>query len=102
MAIYIYILNMYNGTNIKFIKDDILMCPLTLQPITIKKFKDENNPIQLCHEESVADRKIYYDSEKKKLEFASRPNNLFLGYKLGNMQQQNMTIYDYLWNILKI
>ena len=55
----------YNN-GIKFIKDDILICPLTMQPISIKKFKDENNPIQLCHEESVAHRKIYYDSEKKK------------------------------------
>ncbi len=85
----------YGEKKVSFIIDGILICPLTKKVITLREFKNKEDPIQLCHEESVAHRRIYYDSKMNCISTAARPNNLFLGFKLGNMQQQNMTINEY-------
>ena len=85
----------YGEKKVEFIIDGVLTCPLTTKVITLREFKNEEDPIQLCHEESVAHRRIYYDSKMNRICTAARPNNLFLGFKLGNMQQQNMTINEY-------
>jgi len=82
-----------------FIKDGVLICPLTNKKISVKDFnkkdKDNKNPIEICHEISVADEKICYDEKNKCIITAAAPNNLFFGYKSGNMMQQNMTIEEY-------
>jgi len=82
-----------------FIKDGVLICPLTNKKISVIDFnkndKDNKNPIEICHEISVADEKICYDEKNKCIITAAAPNNLFFGYKSGNMMQQNMTIEEY-------
>jgi len=82
---------------VSFIKDGVLICPLTNKKISVIDFnkKDNEDPIEICHDISVADGKIYYDKKNKCVITAAAPNNLFFGFKSGNMQQQNMTIEKY-------
>ena len=86
---------------VEFIIDGILTCPLTNEQITVERFRDGDNPVQICHEESAADNKLYFDQTQGRVCTAVRPNNLFFGYKLGNMQQQNMDIITFHKNWLQ-
>jgi hypothetical protein len=84
----------------------ILRCPLTLNNISIKQFEIENrsksnNYIDICHNEAVSKEKLYYDNTRRCILTAARPQNLFWGEKLGNMQQQDFTINEYLNDVVK-
>ena len=92
----------------------ILICPLTLNKISINQFDKENlktndynetmlaeqKQMQICHNEAVSKKRIYYDKTRGCILTAARPQNLFWGEKLGNMQQQDFTINEY-WNDLE-
>ena len=83
----------------------VLICPLTDQELSIDDFaigKDDDDPnvMQICHEEAVYYKKLYYDKTRGYIITARRPQNLFWGKKLGNMQQQHFTIDEY-WAYMK-
>lgn len=84
---------------LRFIKDGILQCPLLLENINISQFEisDTKDPkyLNICHNEAVDKKKIYFDKELKTLVSDYRPTNLFWGTYLGNMMQQSMNIIEY-------
>lgn len=82
----------------------VLYCPLTMNELSIKinfeyskKDEDDSYSINICHNEAVKKRKVIYDKSQQYILTAARPQNLFWGTKVGNMQQQDFTIDEY-WN----
>jgi hypothetical protein len=84
---------------LRFINNDILQCPLLLKKINISQFEisETKDPeyLNICHNEAIDKKKIYFDKELNTLVSDYRPTNLFWGTHLGNMMQQSNTISEY-------
>ena len=85
----------------------ILYCPITLEPISIKYLEiesskennsKEHNYIDICHNEARSKELLYYDKKQNIILTGARARNLFWGTHLGNMQQQDFTIKEYVEN----
>lgn len=96
---YDNIYDYFHDPCLRFIKDGILQCPLLLENINISQFEisEKKDPkyLNICHNEAVDKKKIYFDKELKTLVSDYRPTNLFWGTYLGNMMQQSMNVFEY-------
>lgn len=93
-----------NGEKIQFIKDDILISPLTNKKISINDTFGINgsDPIQYCHNNSVSKNVIRIDSKLNEIMTSNSPINFFLDFKSANRSQGEDTIQEYFKNLSKI
>jgi hypothetical protein len=98
----------YNGCNLLdycmkhpslFVGEGVLIDPIQFKKISINFFnKNKANKMDvmnLCHDESVDKKRIYFDNQQQCLLTPARPNNFFWATNLSNMMQQNYTLKEY-------
>lgn len=76
-----------------------LLDPIQVELINIIDFsinnKEDENNLDLTHDEAVNKGKYYFDSVKKCILTPTRPDNIFWSKHLSNMMQQNFSLNEY-------